>query len=86
MCTQFHVNLPQFEKISLWLILNTFHSKIYFPSCSSNANPPFWIPIHIVIPERPTESTVFNVTAGIVCEILLGDFIFMLGFTSVDYL
>ncbi|GFY91858.1 sensitive to freezing 6 [Actinidia rufa] len=22
---------------------------------SSNANPPFWIPIHIVIPERPTE-------------------------------
>ncbi|KAL7598344.1 hypothetical protein Lser_V15G22578 [Lactuca serriola] len=31
---------------------------------SSNANPPFWIPIHIVIPERPTESTVFNVTAA----------------------
>lgn len=30
---------------------------------SSNANPPFWIPIHIVIPERPTECTVFNVTA-----------------------
>ncbi|XP_024988929.1 mediator of RNA polymerase II transcription subunit 16 isoform X5 [Cynara cardunculus var. scolymus] len=30
---------------------------------SSNANPPFWIPIHIVIPERPTESTVFNVIA-----------------------
>ncbi|KAK4590002.1 hypothetical protein RGQ29_020538 [Quercus rubra] len=30
---------------------------------SSNANPPFWIPIHIVIPERPTECAVFNVTA-----------------------
>lgn len=31
---------------------------------SSNANPPFWIPIHIVIPERPTECAVFNVNAG----------------------
>ncbi|CAA6655675.1 unnamed protein product [Spirodela intermedia] len=30
---------------------------------SSNANPPFWIPIHIVNPERPTESAVFNVVA-----------------------
>ncbi|XP_021858301.2 mediator of RNA polymerase II transcription subunit 16 isoform X1 [Spinacia oleracea] len=30
---------------------------------SSNANPPFWIPIHIVIPERPTESSIFNVIA-----------------------
>ncbi|KAM7530680.1 hypothetical protein LguiB_034090 [Lonicera macranthoides] len=30
---------------------------------SSHANPPFWIPIHIVIPERPTECTVFNVIA-----------------------
>ncbi|KAK9714700.1 hypothetical protein RND81_06G113500 [Saponaria officinalis] len=30
---------------------------------SSNSNPPFWIPIHIVIPERPTESAVFNVIA-----------------------
>ncbi|KAE7995641.1 hypothetical protein FH972_000415 [Carpinus fangiana] len=30
---------------------------------SSNANPPFWIPIHIVIPERPTECATFNVTA-----------------------
>nr|XP_048326044.1 mediator of RNA polymerase II transcription subunit 16 isoform X3 [Ziziphus jujuba var. spinosa] len=30
---------------------------------SSNANPPFWIPIHIVIPERPTECEVFNVIA-----------------------
>ncbi|PQM39235.1 mediator of RNA polymerase II transcription subunit 16 [Prunus yedoensis var. nudiflora] len=30
---------------------------------SSNANPPFWIPIHIVIPERPTECAVFNVNA-----------------------
>ncbi|GMI93409.1 SENSITIVE TO FREEZING 6, YELLOW AND SENSITIVE TO IRON-DEFICIENCY 1, glassy hair 2 [Hibiscus trionum] len=30
---------------------------------SSNANPPFWIPIQIVIPERPTECAVFNVTA-----------------------
>ncbi|XP_021740552.1 LOW QUALITY PROTEIN: mediator of RNA polymerase II transcription subunit 16-like [Chenopodium quinoa] len=30
---------------------------------SSSANPPFWIPIHIVIPERPTESAVFNVIA-----------------------
>lgn len=41
--------------------------------CSSNANPPFWIPIHIVIPERPTESTVFNVIAGNVYEIILHD-------------
>ncbi|KAI9198079.1 hypothetical protein LWI28_009734 [Acer negundo] len=30
---------------------------------SSNANPPFWIPIHTVIPERPTECAVFNVIA-----------------------
>ncbi|KAK7252167.1 hypothetical protein RIF29_35931 [Crotalaria pallida] len=30
---------------------------------SSTANPPFWIPIHIVIPERPTECFVFNVIA-----------------------
>ncbi|GMH05436.1 hypothetical protein Nepgr_007276 [Nepenthes gracilis] len=30
---------------------------------SSNANQPFWIPIHIVNPERPTESAVFNVIA-----------------------
>ncbi|KAK6917525.1 hypothetical protein RJ641_018276 [Dillenia turbinata] len=30
---------------------------------SSTANPPFWIPIHVVNPERPTECTVFNVTA-----------------------
>ncbi|XP_077241731.1 mediator of RNA polymerase II transcription subunit 16-like isoform X2 [Tasmannia lanceolata] len=30
---------------------------------SSNENPPFWIPIHIVNPERPTESAVFNVIA-----------------------
>ncbi|GLT82942.1 hypothetical protein SLE2022_012610 [Rubroshorea leprosula] len=30
---------------------------------SSNANPPFWIPIHVVIPERPTECSVFNVIA-----------------------
>ncbi|KAF5944428.1 hypothetical protein HYC85_018505 [Camellia sinensis] len=32
---------------------------------SSNANPPFWIPIHIVIPERPTECSVFNVIADL---------------------
>lgn len=31
---------------------------------SSNANPPFWIPIHIINPERPTECAVFNVKAG----------------------
>uniref|UniRef100_A0A1D1ZCV0 Putative mediator of RNA polymerase II transcription subunit 16 n=1 Tax=Anthurium amnicola TaxID=1678845 RepID=A0A1D1ZCV0_9ARAE len=30
---------------------------------SSNINPPFWIPIHIVNPERPTECAVFNVVA-----------------------
>lgn len=30
---------------------------------SSNANPPFWIPIHIVNPERPTEYAVINVIA-----------------------
>lgn len=30
---------------------------------SSNENSPFWIPIHIVIPERPTECAVFNVIA-----------------------
>ncbi|RHN71910.1 hypothetical protein MtrunA17_Chr2g0281951 [Medicago truncatula] len=29
----------------------------------SSVNPPFWIPIHIVIPERPTENAVFNVVA-----------------------
>uniref|UniRef100_A0A1J3K844 Mediator of RNA polymerase II transcription subunit 16 n=1 Tax=Noccaea caerulescens TaxID=107243 RepID=A0A1J3K844_NOCCA len=30
---------------------------------SSKANSPFWIPIHILIPERPTECAVFNVVA-----------------------
>ncbi|KAI4296704.1 hypothetical protein L6164_036642 [Bauhinia variegata] len=30
---------------------------------SSTANAPFWIPIHIVVPERPTECAVFNVIA-----------------------
>ncbi|XP_072963661.1 mediator of RNA polymerase II transcription subunit 16 isoform X1 [Typha angustifolia] len=30
---------------------------------SSNASPPFWIPIHILNPERPTECAVFNVRA-----------------------
>nr|XP_009411546.1 PREDICTED: mediator of RNA polymerase II transcription subunit 16-like isoform X1 [Musa acuminata subsp. malaccensis] len=30
---------------------------------SSNTNPPFWIPIHIINPERPTECAVFNVKA-----------------------
>ncbi|OMO76086.1 hypothetical protein CCACVL1_15928 [Corchorus capsularis] len=30
---------------------------------SSNVNPQFWIPIHIVVPERPTEFAVFNVIA-----------------------
>ncbi|KAI3854290.1 hypothetical protein MKW98_024713 [Papaver atlanticum] len=30
---------------------------------SSTANPPFWIPIHIVNPERPTECSMFNVRA-----------------------
>ncbi|KAE9591747.1 putative WD40/YVTN repeat-like-containing domain-containing protein [Lupinus albus] len=30
---------------------------------SSTTNPPFWIPIHIVIPERPTECASFNVIA-----------------------
>ncbi|KAG2312144.1 hypothetical protein Bca52824_023701 [Brassica carinata] len=30
---------------------------------SSKAIPPFWIPIHILIPERPTECAVFNVVA-----------------------
>ncbi|KAL7599724.1 hypothetical protein Lser_V15G21668 [Lactuca serriola] len=38
--------------------------KVSAYSKLSNANPPFWIPIHIVIPERPTESTVFNVIAA----------------------
>eukprot|EP01018_Ginkgo_biloba_P033852 Gb_16787 [translate_table: standard] len=35
---------------------------------SSNVQPPFWIPIHIVNPERPTEHTVFNVTADSPCD------------------
>lgn len=30
---------------------------------SSTANTPFWIPIHIINPERPTECAVFNVKA-----------------------
>ncbi|KAM0906821.1 hypothetical protein ACQ4PT_016526 [Festuca glaucescens] len=30
---------------------------------SSNSSPPFWIPIHILNPERPTECSVFNVRA-----------------------
>ncbi|KAL6567437.1 Mediator of RNA polymerase II transcription subunit 16 [Orobanche gracilis] len=35
---------------------------------SSTSNPPFWIPIHLVIPERPTECTVFNVIADSPCD------------------
>ncbi|KAF3774355.1 Mediator of RNA polymerase II transcription subunit 16 [Nymphaea thermarum] len=31
---------------------------------SYNVKPPFWIPIHVVNPERPTESAIFNVAAG----------------------
>lgn len=38
---------------------------------SSTGNPPFWIPIHIMIPERPTECAVFNVIAGILMLIFL---------------
>ncbi|AES86594.1 mediator of RNA polymerase II transcription subunit 16 [Medicago truncatula] len=30
----------------------------------SSVNPRFWIPIQIVIPERPTEIAAFNVVAG----------------------
>ncbi|PKA60149.1 Mediator of RNA polymerase II transcription subunit 16 [Apostasia shenzhenica] len=30
---------------------------------SSNVSPPFWIPIHILNPERPTECAVFNAKA-----------------------
>jgi len=47
---------------------------------SSTGNPPFWIPIHIVIPERPTECAVFNVIAGILMLIHLIDS-WMLQFT-----
>uniref|UniRef100_A0A6N2KZG3 Uncharacterized protein n=1 Tax=Salix viminalis TaxID=40686 RepID=A0A6N2KZG3_SALVM len=39
---------------------------------SSNANPPFWIPIHVVIPERPTECTVFNILLVILFNLLNG--------------
>ncbi|XP_057843151.1 mediator of RNA polymerase II transcription subunit 16 isoform X3 [Cryptomeria japonica] len=35
---------------------------------SSNVQPPFWIPVHMVSPERPTEHTVFNVTADAPCD------------------
>ncbi|KAL6562166.1 Mediator of RNA polymerase II transcription subunit 16 [Orobanche gracilis] len=35
---------------------------------SSTSNLPFWIPIHLVIPERPTECTVFNVIADSPCD------------------
>lgn len=45
-------------------IINVSLDLGLFTPCSSNANPPFWIPIHIVIPERPTECAVFNVIAG----------------------
>ncbi|CAN6487226.1 unnamed protein product [Victoria cruziana] len=31
---------------------------------SYNVKPPFWIPIHVVNPERPTESAIFNIAAG----------------------
>ncbi|CAN6487225.1 unnamed protein product [Victoria cruziana] len=30
---------------------------------SYNVKPPFWIPIHVVNPERPTESAIFNIAA-----------------------
>ena len=57
-------------EICFVLIINIFsasfisYSIVILFSGSSNANPPFWIPIHIVIPERPTECAVFNVVAG----------------------
>jgi len=35
-----------------------------FLFCRSSVNPRFWIPVHIVIPERPTEIAVFIVVAG----------------------
>ncbi|KAI5059444.1 hypothetical protein GOP47_0025763 [Adiantum capillus-veneris] len=34
----------------------------------STASPLFWIPIHIIHPERPTEHAVFNVTADSLCD------------------
>ncbi|KAJ7513375.1 hypothetical protein O6H91_24G003500 [Diphasiastrum complanatum] len=34
----------------------------------SNLQPSFWIPIHIVDPERPTEHAVFNVIADSPCD------------------
>ena len=48
-------------------VVIVFNALFFFSSRfgSSNANTPFWIPIHIVIPERPTECAVFNVVAGI---------------------
>ncbi|RRT77634.1 hypothetical protein B296_00025643, partial [Ensete ventricosum] len=42
---------------------------IYF---SSTTNPPFWIPIHIINPERPTECAVFNVKAENHCTFTQG--------------
>ncbi|KAE9461848.1 hypothetical protein C3L33_06244, partial [Rhododendron williamsianum] len=48
--------------VFLVLIEYAFHF-IHIGAACSNANPPFWIPIHIVIPERPTECAVFNVIA-----------------------
>ncbi|MCO5608736.1 hypothetical protein L7F22_062951 [Adiantum nelumboides] len=34
----------------------------------SSASPFFWIPIHIIHPERPTEHAVFNITADSLCD------------------
>jgi hypothetical protein len=31
----------------------------------SSSEPAFWIPVHVVDPERPTEHSIFNVPAGI---------------------
>jgi hypothetical protein len=42
---------------------SSLQSNIFY-TFSSSSSPPFWIPIHILNPERPTECSVFNVRAG----------------------
>lgn len=59
------LNMHYFVQVMLCLLSS------YWFCFSSTTNPPFWIPIHIVNPERPTECAVFNVKAGNLCYQLL---------------
>ncbi|KAI5433758.1 hypothetical protein KIW84_020863 [Lathyrus oleraceus] len=50
----------------------TYASEACISDPSSILSPSFWIHVHIVIPERPTECAVFNVISDSPCDSLFG--------------